>query len=69
MKAKAIAACLCLLICSDQTANGAFIRQRFVFDDAEEEKLQQAKSQYEQQLAQEAEKAKKEKEATDMMRR
>lgn len=55
MKAKAIIACLCLLISSHETANGAFIRQKFVFDDAEEEKLQLAKSQYEQQLAQQAE--------------
>jgi hypothetical protein len=69
MKAKAIIACLCLLISSHETANGAFIRQKFVFDDAEEEKLQLAKSQYEQQLAHQAEQAKQEQEMTDILRR
>ena len=57
MKAKAILACLYLLS-REEIASGAFIRQKFIFDDAEEKRMEVAKSEYEKQLAQEAEKAK-----------
>lgn len=59
MKAKAIFACLCLLISSEEAANGAFIRQKFVFDEKEEKQMEQAKTEYEKKLVDEAEKDKK----------
>ena len=73
MKAKIILACINYLLCAsdERTAavNAAVIRQKFIFDDAREKKMEEAKSSYEQKLAEEAAKEEKAKQEAEIKMR